>query len=80
MPIWLSPFPQVNKMAAHLVIISRCSQMQVAKRWVGVMRTDSVFLLFPGFWVFATRASGREPEQNGEGETLIHTTETHNYN
>lgn len=26
------------------------------------MRTDSVFLLFPGFWVFATGESGSEPE------------------
>lgn len=84
MPIWLSPFPQVNKMAATLVVIFQVLSMRVAKSQVGVMRTDSVFLLFLGFWVFATKemavSQKRKPEQHGESESLLYTTETHNYN
>lgn len=34
----------------------------MAKSQVGVKRTDSVFLPFPGFWVFAIGESGSEPE------------------
>lgn len=79
-PFGFLPSPRSIKRQLTWLLFSRCSQMQVAKSRVGVMRTDSVFLLFPGFWVFATRERGREPEQNGAGETLIHATETHNYN
>lgn len=36
--------------------------MRVAQSQGVGMRTDSMFLPIPGFWVFATGESGSEPE------------------
>lgn len=62
MPIWRFAFPQASKVAANLVVIFQVLSMRVAQSQGGGMRTDSMFLLIPGFWVFATGGSGSEPE------------------
>lgn len=54
-------FPRSIKWQLTWLLFFRCSQLRVAKSQVGVMRTDSVLLPSPGFWVFAIGENGREP-------------------